>query len=410
MKVLFNVHGYKPAYNVGGPIHSVEALAEGLASRGHQVFVATSNWNVSGPLDVDPEKTYDRNGVQVRYFAAQKTWLQRTRLPYFSKSGYFRFDPTFRRWLEDNGRRFDIFHTQITYLSSTPYFAGTASRMGKVYLFHQRGNLDPIRLQFRSFKKRLYVRFVELPAMSLADVLIALTQYEVTTYQALGLKNRIVVIPNGIRVAASGSNSSREHSTRISKFLRRCDDEPLFIFLARLHPLKGADLFVEAFLAFACQHDRGLGVLAGPDECGLQARLREKIAATGMDQRLCYVGVVEGVEKSELLERADCLVLPTASEGFSMSILEAMAADCAILTTPGAHFPEVETAGAGLVVDRSQAGIAHGLLKLAKLGRTGIREKAKRGKELVRKHYSWPRIVDAYEAVCFEEMSRRCTR
>ena len=68
MKILFVVHGYKPAWRVGGPIVSVSALAEHLAKRGHEVTVFTTNMNLDQKLDV-PLKTPIRiEGVDVYYF------------------------------------------------------------------------------------------------------------------------------------------------------------------------------------------------------------------------------------------------------------------------------------------------------------------------------------------------------
>ena len=45
MRILFAVHGYKPAWRVGGPILSVSWLAEALVRRGHEVTVFTSDSN-----------------------------------------------------------------------------------------------------------------------------------------------------------------------------------------------------------------------------------------------------------------------------------------------------------------------------------------------------------------------------
>ena len=284
MRFLFNVHGYKPAYRVGGPIHSVAALAEGLVAAGHSVFVATSNWDGTTTLDVDPEKVYDRDGVQVRYFSGRRTWLQRTKVPYFSKSSFFKFDPCFRCWLAEQGRNFDVFHTHITYLSSTPSFSRAAVEMGKVYLFHQRGNLDPVRLRYRGLKKRCYVKFVEVPAMRRADVLVALTDYEVSTYRALGLSNRVVVLPNGVDSDRT-SQQNADCNAALSKFVSSLEDTPLFLFMGRLHPIKGVDLFVQAFVQFALACKCGVGVVAGPDDSGLADVLQGVIRAAGLDNR-----------------------------------------------------------------------------------------------------------------------------
>ncbi|MDQ3459605.1 MAG: glycosyltransferase, partial [Deinococcota bacterium] len=337
MKFLFNVHGYKPAYNVGGPIHSVSALAEGLVARGHSVFVATSNRNLTEVLDVDPSRVYDRDGVEVRYFAAYPTLLQRTGIPYFAKSAAFRFDSSFTRWLLQRGADFDVFHTQIAFLPSSRLFSKAAKSLGKVYFYHQRGAFNPVALQYRALKKRLYLQAVEKPVMRRADLLIALTEHEAGFYKLLGLNGRTEVLPNGV-AGDFFPNGPLRPGAPVRELLQAAAEQDVFLFLSRLHPSKGPELFVEAFLRYAQDHPRAFGIVAGPDEFGLAERLKSKVAAAGLAQRLRFVGAVAGDDKMALFARADAFVLPTASEGFSIVLLEALMCGCAVVTTPGAHF------------------------------------------------------------------------
>lgn len=70
-----------------------------------------------------------------------------------------------------------------------------------------------------------------------------------------------------------------------------------------------------------------------------------RIAVAG-DTRVSYHGVVHGAEKRALLDQAHVLVLPTTlSEGQPISILEAYAAGCVVMTTPCGGIPDVFTGG-----------------------------------------------------------------
>ena len=87
MKILYAVHGYKPAYRLGGPIHTVSAVAERLVRRGHEVIVFTTNSNLDEDLDVPTDQAIDVEGVQVWYFKHEepiKRWLPF--IPYLAKS------------------------------------------------------------------------------------------------------------------------------------------------------------------------------------------------------------------------------------------------------------------------------------------------------------------------------------
>src|SRR5206468_4081368 len=76
LRILFTVHGYKPAWRIGGPIISVSSMAEALARRGHEVIIFTSNSNLDRDLDVPTNRPIDVDGVQVWYFERQEL-LQR---------------------------------------------------------------------------------------------------------------------------------------------------------------------------------------------------------------------------------------------------------------------------------------------------------------------------------------------
>jgi glycosyltransferase involved in cell wall biosynthesis len=406
MRFLFNTVCYKPAKGGGGPIHSVSSLAEELVRRGHDVTVVASNLDIPGRLAVDTERDYAIDGVKVRYFNARPTFLQRTGLPMFTKAGVYTFGPEFGRWLELEGSRFDVIHNHISFTWSNGPCARYAARNNRIYVYHQRGNLDPIRLRRGRLKKKIYILLVEKPLMRPADVLIALTEYEVTSFRALGLKNRVEIIPNGIDPELAHARTLQT-SERVNHTLDQLSDDMCFFWMSRIHPIKGPDVFVDAFLSCARHNRHVQAVMAGPDEVGLLARLLTTVRAAGLENRFHYVGALAGDDKIALLRRSDCFVLPTLSEGMSMVLLEAMAAGCAVLTTPGANFEEIAHAGAGEILPLSAEAFADAMTRLSKGGRSQAAIMGVRGKTLVREKYSWSTIADRYEQLCAELAQRK---
>jgi hypothetical protein len=47
MRMLFSVHGYKPAWRIGGPVISGSSLAETLVEQGHEITLFTTNSDLS---------------------------------------------------------------------------------------------------------------------------------------------------------------------------------------------------------------------------------------------------------------------------------------------------------------------------------------------------------------------------
>lgn len=94
--------------------------------------------------------------------------------------------------------------------------------------------------------------------------------------------------------------------------------------------------------------------------------VHEWISSSPYAKNYDYVGVVAGDTKLRLLQDAAVFVLPSYSEGFSRSLLEAMAVGRAVICTPvGAH-PEVIQEGVNgfLVTPGDEHAIARRILQL----------------------------------------------
>ena len=402
MRILFTVHGYKPAWRYGGPMISVPALAEALTRRGHEVVVFATNSNLDQTLDVEPNRPHLVDGVQVWYFEKEEP-LQRLfpRVAYLAKSMGVLYSPKMREALARVVPTTDLVHTHLPFIYPTYAGARAAFEHRKPLFYHQRGVFDPERIKFRAVKKTLYLKLIEVPILRKATTLIALTAAEVESYRGLGVSTPCRVIPNGIDVHDRAPSAASDSLARLG--IR--DDHTVLLFMSRVHPIKGADKLLAAFLAIAQAHTEALLVLAGPDEFGLEAQFREQVARAGVQSRVLFPGMVQGELKQHLLARADLFCLPSDAEGFSMAILEALAASTAVLISPGCHFDEVAEAGAGQVVTPTRDALADALRSLL-ADRGQLRAMGEKGRALVRARYSWETIADEFVATYEEGIDR----
>jgi glycosyltransferase involved in cell wall biosynthesis len=405
--MLYAVHGYKPAYRIGGPIHSVSAAAERLVRRGHHISVFTTNSNLDEDLDVPLDRPVDVDGVQVWYFRREeylKRWLPS--VSYLSRSLGFLYAPQMAAQLERMVPGVDLVHTHMPFVYPTYAAAHAARRFRKPLFYHQRGVFDPNRLRFRSLKKRLYIAVVERSLARQATTLIALTEAEVASYRALGMKTPCRIIPNGIAVPEYLERCSLPSGSRWNVIPA---DKVVILFLGRLHPIKGAEKLLQAFLRLGRERPHTVLIMAGPDEWGLRTRFREMIGQAGMGERVVFPGMVSGMDKTELLARADLFCLPSTGEGFSMAVLEAMASATPVLLSPGCNFPEVEAAGVGRVVQPEPEALADELANL--LAEPGnLRAMGARARDFVARHYSWDRIIDQLLDAYAEGIERNTKR
>ena len=397
MNIVYAVHGYKPAYRIGGPILSVAAAAERLVRRGHKITVLTSNSNLDEDLDVPLGVPVTVDGVTVYYFKRQEP-LQRLFpfLPYVSQSMGFLYVPDIKQHLERLAPETHVIHTQMPFVYPT-YAAGRAAiRHGIPLFYHQRGVFDPERLRYRGLKKRLYISAIEVPLLRGATTLIALTEAEVRSYRALGVQTPCRVIPNGIDTALyeHGDAAAARAKWKIPA------SSTVILFLGRIHPIKGADALLEGFLSLAPSRPDLFLVLAGPDEYRLQEKFEATAQRAGLRDQVVFTGMVTGQDKLDLLAAADVFSLPSAAEGFSMAVLESLASSTAVLLSPGCYFPEVESAKCGLVVGTQPHEIAGGIATITK-DRAALAEMGRVARRFVQKSYEWETIVDqlvdAYE-------------
>jgi len=395
MRILFAVHGYKPAFRVGGPIISVSSLAEAMVKRGHHVTVFTTNFNLDEDLDVPTNRPVDVEGVQVWYFQ-RREYINRALpfVPYFSKSMGFLYAPAMARELSRLTPTVDVVHTHIPFVYPTLAAARSAFKYRKPLFYHQRGVFDPERLRFKGAKKALYIAAVERPIMNRATALIALTEAEVASYRALGVTTPCRVLPNGVDCGAYRTKPKEPRPLGIDP------DSLVVLFLGRIHPTKGADRLLTAFFSIAARVPTAVLVLAGPDEYGLEEKMRQRVEMNGLSGRVLFPGMISGSLKLDLLARADLFCLPSDAEGFSMAVLEALASGTPVMLSPGCHFPEVERAGAGWTVARDPRVMTEALSSILS-NQGALSAAARTARHYAASAFSWntitERMLDLYE-------------
>ena len=114
-----------------------------------------------------------------------------------------------------------------------------------------------------------------------------------------------------------------------------------------------------------------------------------------------FLGPQFGAEKSECYRACDAFILPSLSEGLPMTVLEAWAHAKPVLMTPECNLPEGFEADAALRVGTTPEEIAAGLKALGEMSDDDRIAMGARGRDLVGKNFSWPRIGeqmrDVYE-------------
>jgi glycosyltransferase involved in cell wall biosynthesis len=69
--------------------------------------------------------------------------------------------------------------------------------------------------------------------------------------------------------------------------------------MERIHPIKGLDILVNAFLHVIKQNPEIHLLLAGDDETGYESEVRKWVEANGIRDKVMFTGMIEGEAKKK---------------------------------------------------------------------------------------------------------------
>jgi L-malate glycosyltransferase len=205
---------------------------------------------------------------------------------------------------------------------------------------------------------------------------------------------RVSVIRNGVdlsRFRARGPSSALRGSLGLPA------SAPLVTMVARLHPLKGIECFLEAAALLARRFtDARFLVVGDAVPVTYRHRLQAAAAERGLGDRVVFAGFRGDVP--QLLAETCVFALPSLSEGLSNAVLEAMAAAVPVVATSVGGTPEVVEDGVtGLLVAlRDASALAHAVGSLLA---DPIRARAmgEAGRRRIEDHFSLAAMVGETE-------------
>ena len=365
----------------GGPPAAVARLAAAQARAGHSVQICANEPRDDRLRFEEAYAAIDGFSAVTQRFFPHRTLCERT----------LALDVRRRliRMLADA----DIAHVHGVGRPLLLQAARASGARRRAYCVTPHGMLSSWGMAQKSLKKRLALAVAWRSALAGAAFLHYVSEGERQASAPLGLDTHTLVLPNGIDVAELDRAATPENADHVAT-----RPERFILFVGRLHFSKGLDLLCDAFTAVAARHPDVSLVVVGPD-FGYGEELARRIQARPLAGRVHVLGPVYGAAKLALMRDALCLCLPSRQEGFSVTILEALACGRPAVISEACNFAEVETAGAGFVTGLSSALFADRLLRLC--GDEQLRNRQGRAaRALVQQRYGWDmlasRLVERY--------------
>lgn len=372
----------------GGPSRAVLDLSLAAAKRGHEVSILTTDYGGS-PVESASARGL---GVSIESFpvSVPRRWKR---------------SPLLRRALERAIPRADVVHLHSLYLYHCMVTAGLCRRHAIPYIIRPHGTLDPFMFKHHRWRKYLVERLFQNRVTDNAAGLHFTTREEQELARPYSRGKRGFVVP----LPFDGAEfADLPPAQRFRDRFPETAERRILLFMSRLNFKKGLDILIAAFGRLAVGHQDLHLVVAGPDD-GMRAAVEGWIAAAGLQRRVSLTGMLRGEDRLAALSAAEIAVLPSYSENFGFSVVEAMASGIPVVISDKVNiWREVEAAGAGLVCRADEQDLAEKLSRL--IGETeAARRRGRNGTALVARAYSHAavgqRIEEMYEGVLSDRVA-----
>lgn len=323
---------YYPPY-IGGVEIVFQNIAERLAARGYEVTVLTTRLPNTAARET-------RNGVNIH----------RVKTPKVGDRFFFSLCaiPKAIKLARDA----DVIHT-TTWLAPIPAAcARKVTSTPTVMTYHESlsdayaaSDANPIVWGCA----RALERFITLLPF---DRYTAVSENTSSRLRKLGINDEVTVVYNGI-----DSELFSEVDSENPYHMHGISHEFLFLYFGRPGFTKGVDHLLEAFSRFRqtnAGYDAHLFMILAPEPEDRYERVRNQIDTLSVADDVTVIDPVDRCELPRYIGYADCVVVPSVSEGFGFTAAETCAVGTPIITTTAGSLPEV-VGGEHLVVSPGQA-------------------------------------------------------
>ena len=368
------------AERYGGPSRAIVDMCRALLARGVQICVATTDADGARRLSVPLEKAIDHQGVETIFFSRQ-----------YSEA--FKYSRPLARWLRSSAQAFDVVHIHAVFSHASLAAARSARGAGVPYIVRPLGSLAPWAMRHKPWRKRVLWQFGVRSMLRDAAAIHCTSMAEERQIVSLLGPSKTAVVPLGVDWQPSRV-SNANGDARIADTWR-----PYVLALGRLHPVKGLDLLIRAFLEVVRRRDccDWRLVIAGDGDPGYVDQLKRLAAERGGNGRVIFPGWLQGQAKEIALQQAGFVAVPSHQESFGLTVFEALGQGVPVVVSRNIDIADlISEAGAGWVCDLEEQALAASLQE-AIIGSGERIERGHRGRMLVESTYAWPIVAGQLE-------------
>lgn len=272
-------------------------LAKALLAKGHEVSILSG-----GPFR-STAKNVLKEGIRlitIPYFPGR--YIK----PISFLAEEFSFNWAVKNWVKSNHETFDIIHGQgrsgyLLFLIKGVHKKLVNTVHGLIDLENQNSRWYEINRQLHTF----FTTRIEKRLLKCSKLNISVSESLKEQVQTLRVDKPLKVISNGVSIE---NNLGEESNSKPNRFL----------FVGRLHPIKGISAIVEHMVHIS--DDIGLDIIGNGTE---YERIKKLIETNGLQKKVRLLGEYSNEKIHEVLPYYKALILPSQYETQGIVLLEA---------------------------------------------------------------------------------------
>ncbi len=331
MRIAFFTNCYKPLIN--GVVTSIVYLKEAYEKKGHQIYIFAPKVEDY----IDQEKNIFRYRSinltnKVKYPIAIP-------LSFKAKKVITEFNP-------------DLIHIHHPFvLSSVAIMYSKQLGIPKILTIHTQ--YDQYAYYVAPLPQKLTQEVIKKIVSNLADktdCIVTPSESMKALIKNYGIKNRIEVIPNAIKLSTFREKNELE-CLKISKRYNLKEDEKIILFVGRVATEKSIDKIIKA-LGIIKKHGISKTKLLIVGNGPARDELVHLVQALGVEEEVIFCGEVNYEEIRYYYKIADVFTMASASESFGIVTIEALASGLPVLAVKAPGAMDILTDGFdGLLTD-----------------------------------------------------------
>lgn len=370
MNIFFPIHTFYPS-QTGGPCNSVYAITKELSLLGHKIYILTTNIGI------------EKNKVKLNKF-------------YKNKAGITYYDDSlsYLKWLKLMIyllKRVDAIHITSVFspFSVFCFLITVIFFPHKKIIISPRGELSEKALIYNQKKKKYVLKMYKFFRKNI--YFHATSKKEYNEIKNFFPTAEVITIPNLIK------SPERIHHPIQNDFL----------FVGRIHPIKGIDRLIEACAKsekFLNSNYRLLIVGKGEkSQLTFYNNLLKIIEENHLHNKVIFLGHQDGKEKEKYYAQSKFLFLTSDSENFGNVVIEALNQGTPVVASLGTPWEILEEFKAGFHIQNSAEEIAKIFDKIIELPEEEYAAYRENAVKLVDQNYNidsqFYKWIEAYQNV-----------